>query len=151
MPVEQKLKEMGLELPVGPKPLANYVTVVKAGNLLFLSGHLPMREGKVQYTGKLGKDLGIEEGYQAARGAALNCLASLKSELGDLDKVRRVVKVVGFVNSADDFTDQPKVVNGASDLLAEAFGEAGRHARSAVGVGALPANAAVEVEMIVEV
>lgn len=151
MPVEQKLKEMGLELPVGPKPLANYVTVVKTGNLLFLSGHLPMREGKVQYTGKLGRDLGVEDGYQAARVAALNCLASLKSEVGDLDKVRRVVKVVGFVNSAEGFTDQPKVVNGASDLLAEAFGEAGRHARSAVGVSELPANAAVEVEMIVEV
>lgn len=151
MPVEQKLKEMGLELPVSPKPLANYVTVVKTGNLLFLSGHLPTREGKVQYAGKLGRDLGVEDGYQAARIAALNCLASLKSEVGDLDKVRRVVKVVGFVNSAEGFTDQPKVVNGASDLLAEAFGEVGRHARSAVGVSELPANAAVEVEMIVEV
>lgn len=151
MSVEQRLRDLGLELPIVPKPLANYVTVARSGNLLFLSGHLPVLEGKVQYVGKLGKDLGIDDGYQAAKIAALNCLASVKSEVGDLDKVRRIVRVAGFVNCTEGFTDQPKVVNGASDLLSELFGEAGRHSRSAIGVSQLPSGAAVEVEMVVEV
>jgi enamine deaminase RidA (YjgF/YER057c/UK114 family) len=151
MSVEQKLKDKGIELPQAAKPLANYVTLTRAGNLLFLAGHLPTKEGKLQYLGKLGKDLSVEDGYQAAQLCAINCLATIKSEVGDLDKVKKVLKVVGFVNSADGFIDQPKVVNGCSDLLAEVFGEAGRHARSAVGAPELPANAAVEIEMIVEV
>ena len=151
MHIEQKLKDMGLELPPVPKPLANYVTVTRSGNLLFLAGHVPVRDGKMQYVGKLGRDLAVEDGYKAAQMVTVNALASIKAEIGDLDKVMRILKVVGFVNSADGFTDQPKVINGCSDLLGEVFGEAGKHARSAVGVSELPANAAVEIEMIVEI
>jgi len=151
MSVEKKLKEMGILLPEAPKPVANYVPAVKAGNLLFVSGHGPYNDGKTVLSGKLGKELSIEEGYKTARNVALNCLASTKATLGDLDKVMRVVKLLGMVNCTEDFKDQPKVINGASDLLVEVFGDKGKHARSAVGMQSLPNNIPVEIEMILEV
>jgi enamine deaminase RidA (YjgF/YER057c/UK114 family) len=151
MKIETRLKEMGLELPAPGKPVANYVPAVRTGNLVFLSGHGPVLENGNLITGKVGADLTLEEGYKAARQVALVLLASLQSEIGDLDKVRRVVKLLGMVNCTPDFVDQPKVVNGASDLLVEIFGEKGKHARSAVGMNALPLNIAVEIEMIAEI
>jgi len=151
MNAEQKLKELGIVLPESPKPVANYVRAVRTGNLLFVSGHGPYNDGKTLISGKLGKELTIEEGYKTARNVALNCLASIRASLDSLDKVRRVVKLLGMVNCTEDFKDQPKVVNGASDLLVEVFGEAGRHARSAVGMQALPNQIPVEIEMILEV
>ncbi|HXH10845.1 MAG TPA: RidA family protein [Alphaproteobacteria bacterium] len=151
MRIEAKLKELGLELPPTPRPAANYVGAVLTGNLLFISGHGPTKDGEIAYTGKVGKDLSIEQGYAAARLVALNCLASAKAALGDLDRIKRVVKLLGMVNCTEDFGDQPKVINGASDLLVQLFGETGRHARSAVGMQALPFGIAVEIEMIFEV
>lgn len=151
MDIEKKLKELGISLPAPPKPLANYVPAVRAGNLLFVSGHGPYNDGKTIISGKLGKELTIEEGYKTARNVALNCLASVKATLGDLNKVKRVVKLLGMVNCTEDFKDQPKVINGASDLLVEVFGDAGRHARSAVGMQSLPNGIPVEIEMILEV
>jgi len=151
MDAENKLKELGISLPAAPKPVANYVPAVQAGNLLFVSGHGPYNDGKTIVSGKLGKELTIEEGYKTARNVALNCLASVKATLGELNKVRRVVKLLGMVNCTEDFKDQPKVINGASDLLGEIFGEAGRHARSAVGMQSLPNGIPVEIEMIMEV
>lgn len=151
MNAEQKLKEMGVVLPESPKPVANYVRTVRTGNLLFVSGHGPYNDGKTVLSGKLGKEVTVEEGYRTARNVALNCLASIRESLGSLDKVRRVVKLLGMVNCTEDFRDQPKVINGASDLLVEVFGEAGRHARSAVGMQALPNQIPVEIEMILEV
>ena len=150
MRVEAKLQELGLELPPTPRPAANYVGAVQAGNLLFISGHGPTKDGQMAYVGKVGKDLSVEQGYEAARLVALNCLASAKSVLGDLDRITRVVKVLGMVNCSEDFGDQPKVINGASDLLVQLFGDSGRHARSAVGMQALPFGIAVEIEMIFE-
>jgi enamine deaminase RidA (YjgF/YER057c/UK114 family) len=151
MKAEEKLKEIGLELPPAVQPVANYVTAVRTGNLVFLSGQGPLREDGTLITGKIGSDLTQEEGYDAARRVGLGLLASLKSEIGDLDKVRCVVKLLGMVNCTPDFVDQPKVINGASDLLVDVFGDKGKHARSAVGMNALPMNIAVEIEMIVEV
>ena len=151
MDIEKRLKELGITLPEPPKPVANYLPAVRAGNLLFVSGHGPYDDGKTILSGKLGKELTIEEGYRTARSVALNCLASVKAVLGDLNKVKRVVKLLGMVNCTEDFKDPPKVVNGASDLLVEVFGEAGRHARSAVGMQSLPNGIPVEIEMILEV
>ena len=151
MKAEEKLKEIGLELPPAVQPVANYVTAVRTGNLVFLSGQGPLREDGTLITGKIGSDLTQDEGYEAARRVGLGLLASLKTEIGDLDKVRRVVKILGMVNCMPDFIDQPKVINGASDLLVDVFGDKGKHARSAVGMNALPMNIAVEIEMIVEV
>ncbi len=151
MNAERKLKEMGIVLPEIPKPVANYVRTVRTGNLLFVSGHGPYNDGKTLLAGKLGKEVTIEEGYKTARNVALNCLASIRGALGSLDKIRRVVKLLGMVNCAEDFKDQPLVINGASDLLVEIFGEDGRHARSAVGMQALPNQIPVEIEMILEV
>jgi len=151
MSAEMKLKEMGLEVPPAVKPIANYVSAVRTGNLVFLSGQGPFRKDGTLITGKVGADLTLEEGYEAARRVALGLLGSLKSEIGNLDKVRRVVKLLGMVNCTPDFVDQPKVINGASDLLVEVFSDAGKHARSAVGMNALPMNISVEIEMIVEV
>ncbi len=148
---ESKIKQLGIKLPQPPKPVANYVTAVRSGNLIFLAGAGPRKEDGSYMTGRLGQDLAIEQGYQAARLTGINQLAVLKAELGDLNKVTRIVKVLGMVNSASNFTDQPKVVNGFSDLMVEVFGERGKHARSAVGMAALPMNISVEVEMIVEV
>lgn len=149
--VEAKLQAMGLELPAPPAPVANYVRAVRTGNLVFVSGHGPTRDGQLVYRGKLGADLDVETGYQAAQLVMLNCLASLKEEIGDLDRVTRVVKLLAMVNCAPDFGEQPEVINGASDLLVELYGERGRHARSAVGMASLPRQIAVEIEMIVEV
>jgi enamine deaminase RidA (YjgF/YER057c/UK114 family) len=151
MKIEDKLTQLGLKLPAAGIPVANYVPAVRSGNLVFLSGHGPVMEDGSLVTGKVGADLTFDEGYNAARQVALILLASLKSEIGDLNKVRRVVKILGMVNCTPDFVDQPKVINGASDLLVEIFGDKGRHARSAVGMNALPMNIAVEIEMIVEV
>jgi enamine deaminase RidA (YjgF/YER057c/UK114 family) len=151
MSAEKRLKELGISLPAAPKPVANYVPSVRVGNLLFVSGHGPYNDGKTILSGKLGKDLTVEGGYQTARNVALNALSSVKAALGDLDKVRRVVKLLGMVNCTEDFKDQPKVINGASDLLVEIFGEAGKHARSAVGMQSLPNEIPVEIEMIMEV
>jgi enamine deaminase RidA (YjgF/YER057c/UK114 family) len=148
---EARLKELGLELPSPPRPVASYVTAVRSGNLLFLSGHGPVRDGRVVHHGRLGRDLTIEQGQEAARLTGLNLLATAREALGSLDRVRRVVKVLGMVQCTDDFTDHPKVINGFSDLMVEVFGDAGRHARSAVGMGSLPFATAVEIEMIREV
>lgn len=142
---------MGIVLPeVGP-PVANYVNAVRTGNLVFTAGKGPAREDGTYVVGKVGADLTVEEGYEAARLTAIQQLAALKAELGDLDKVTRIVKVLGMVNATPEFTDHPEVINGFSDLMVEVFGERGKHARSAVGMGSLPRNIAVEIEMIVEV
>lgn len=148
---EQKIKELGIELPTPSKPIANYVSAVRTGNLIFLAGKGPSKPDGTYITGKPGKDLTIEQGYEAAKLTAINQLAALKSAIGDLNKVKRVVKVLGMVNSDQDFKDHPKVINGFSDLIVAVFGEKGKHARSAVGMCSLPMNMAVEVEMIVEV
>ena len=151
MGYEDKLRSLGLQLPEPPKPVATYVPAVRAGGLLFLSGVLPMRDGQLAFAGKLGRDLSLAEGTEAARLAILNALAIAKQELGSLDRITRVVKVVGHVASADGFTDQPQVLNGASDLLVAIFGEVGRHARVATGAAELPRRAAVEIEVILAV
>jgi enamine deaminase RidA (YjgF/YER057c/UK114 family) len=151
MKIEKTLEEKGISLPSAPRPVANYVPAVRTGNLLFVSGHGPYNDGRIKISGKVGKELTLEEGYQVARNVALNCLATVKDVLGDLDKVKKVVKLLGMVNCTEDFKDQPKVINGASDLLVEIFGEVGKHARSAVGMQALPNNIPVEIEMILEV
>ena len=148
---EAKLAELGIELPEVSPPVANYVNAVRTGNLLFLAGKGPNKPEGGYVTGKLGADLSIEEGYEAAKLTGIAQLAVLKAELGNLNKVKRIVKVLGMVNSAPDFTEQPAVVNGYSDLMVEVFGDRGKHARAAVGMGALPTNIAIEVEMIVEV
>lgn len=148
---EAKLKELKIELPLIGKPIANYVHVVRSGNLLFLAGKGPSDAQGIFITGKVGKDLTIEQGQQAARLTAINQLAVLIAELGNLNKVKRIVKVLGMVNCEPDFKDHPKVINGFSDLIVEIFGEKGKHARSAVGMCSLPMNMAVEIELIVEI
>lgn len=148
---ETRLKEKGIVLAAPGKPVANYVNAVRVGNLLFLAGKGPTKPDGTNITGKVGKDLTIEQGYEAARLTAVNHLSVLKTELGSLNKVKRIVKVLGMVNCTDDFKDQPKVINGYSDLMVEIFGDKGKHARSAVGMNALPSNIAVEVEVIVEI
>ena len=149
--VEDKLREMGLELTEGPPPMANYIPGYRTGNLVFLSGVGPRDADGNTLRGKLGHEVTVEDGYQAARLCALNLLANLKGIIGDLDKVKHVVKLLAMVNAAPDFTQQPAVINGCSDLLVEVLGDKGRHARSAVGMGSLPGGMAVEIEMIVEV
>ena len=151
MTPEQRIEELGLTLPQVPAPVAAYVPAVRTGNLVYTSGQVPLVEGKLAKTGKLGAEVSLEEGVEMARICGLNALAALKSEVGDLGKVVRVVKVVVFVASEPSFTDQPKVGNGASELFAAVLGDAGRHARSAVGVASLPLDAPVEVELIAEV
>ena len=148
---EERLAELGLTLPTDTPPLAAYVPAVRTGNLVFTSGQLPRIDGELTHTGKVGAGVTPEQAKEAAQACALNAIAAVKAEIGDLAKVRRVVKVVGFVASVPDFTGQPGVVNGASELLGAVFGDAGTHARSAVGVAALPLDVPVEVEMIVEV
>jgi len=148
---ETQLAALGLALPPPPKPVATYVPCVQAGDLLFLSGMLPFRDGTLAMQGKLGRDLTVEQGYEAAQLALVNALAVIRSHLGTLGKIRQIVRLVGFVASAEGFVQQPAVVNGASDVLVKVFGEAGRHARAAVGVGELPLNAPVEIELIVQV
>ena len=151
MGAEQKLKELGLILPPPPTPVANYVRAVRTGNLLFVSGHGPYNDGKIKISGKVGRELTVDEGYQVARNVTLNCLASIKATIGDLDKVKQFVKLLGMVNCTEDFKDQPKVINGCSDLLVAIFEDAGKHARSAVGMQALPNQIPVEIEMILEI
>ena len=148
---EAKLAQMGITLPPAPNPAANYVNALRTGNLLFLAGKGPNTPDGKYITGKLGIDLTVEQGYEAAKTVAINQIAVLKHELGDLSKVKRIVKVLGMVNSGPDFTDHPKVMNGYSDMMVAVFGEAGKHARSSVGMYSLPYGIAVEVEMIVEV
>ena len=149
---EGKLKELGIELIVPTKPVANYVKAVRTGHLLYLSGHGPTRADGTDIVGKVGKDLTVEEGVEAAKRTAISLISTLKMELnGDLSRVKRIVKVNGWVNCTDDFRDQPKVMNGCSDLLVAVFGAKGKHARTSLGTNALPSNIAVEIEMIVEV
>jgi len=147
---EDKLKEIGMSLPPVAKPVAAYVPAVLVDKYVYTSGQIPLVEGELKYKGRVGGDLTDKEGYEAARICVLNCLSAVKSVAGSLDSIERIVKVTGFVNSAPGFSGQPGVINGASELLGQVFGEAGRHARSAVGVSELPLNAAVEVEMIVK-
>ncbi len=148
---DKKLKELGVELFNPSAPMGNYVKAVRTGNLLYLAGHGPTRADGSNITGKVGKDLTLEQGAQAARQTGVALLSTLKAELGDLNRVKRIVKVLGMVNCTETFTDQPKVMNGFSDLMVAVFGEKGKHARSAVGMYALPSNIAVEIEIIVEV
>ena len=145
-----RLKELGYELPRVPSPAGSYVPATSAGSLLFTAGQLPFEDGQLRYTGKVGKDVSVEEAKEAARLCTLNALAAVEAKAGSLENVRRVVKVTGYVASAAGFNRQPEVINGASDFLSEVFGEKGAHARSAVGVAELPLDAPVEVELIVE-
>ena len=149
--IEEKLKEKGLEIPEAPKPLAAYIPATKVGSLVFTAGQIPMKDGKLVYEGKVGKDISVETAQKAAELCLLNGLSVIKSIIGNLDNITKIVKATVFVNSADGFTDQAKVANGASELLVEIFGEKGKHVRSAVGVNELPINSAVEIELIVEV
>ena len=148
---EEKLAELGLSVPEVAKPVAAYIPAVRSGNHVFTSGQLPMRDGQLMLTGKVGGEVSQEEAVECARQCALNALAAVKAEVGELSDVKRIVKVVAFIASTPDFTAQPQVANGVSELLGEVFGDAGRHARSAVGVPVLPLDAPVEVELIVEV
>jgi len=151
MTVEERLKELGYTLPQAAQPVGNYVGAVQTGNLVYVSGHGPRRPDGSSMSGKVGGELTREQGYEAARLCMLGCLGSLKRAIGDLDRVTRIVKLLGMVNCTEDFGQQPAVINGGSDLLVELFGDRGRHARSAVGMQGLPSNIPVEIEMIVEV
>jgi enamine deaminase RidA (YjgF/YER057c/UK114 family) len=151
MSPEDKLRELGIELPKAPSPLGSYVPLVQSGSLLFISGILPLREGALTRTGKLGDAVTLDEGREDARTAAINALAVVKAYVGSLATIKRCVKITGYIASSPDFTDQPKVLNAASDFIHEIFGEAGRHARAAVGVTVLPLNSPVEIEFIFEV
>ena len=150
--VEARLSELGIKLPEVAAPVANYVGYVKAGNLVFVSGQVPIKDGKFLFQGKLGAAVSLEDGQSAAKLCAINIIAQLKAACdGDLDRVKRIVKLGGFVNSTPDFTDQPKVVNGASDLMVAVFGDKGKHARAAVSAGSLPMGVAVEVDAVAEI
>ena len=151
MTIEDKLRQMGLELPDPPKPVASYVPCVRTGNLVFVSGQVPREKGVLKYSGQVGGERSLDDGYQAARICALNALSAVKQAVGSLENIRRIVKVTGYVASTAGFGDQPKVVDGASVLLVELFGERGQHSRAAVGVTSLPLGSTVELEMIVEV
>ena len=147
--IEEKIKSIGIKLPNPPSPAGSYIPVVKSGNLLYVSGQIPMEDGKVAFTGKV-SDANIETAQKSARVCAINILAQLKKELGDLEKISRIVRLSGFVNSGPEFTQQPKVINAASDLFYEIFGECGKHSRIAVGVSSLPLNSMTEIDAIVE-
>ncbi|GAH56127.1 unnamed protein product [marine sediment metagenome] len=149
--IEKKLQGMGIIIPDAPKPVASYVPCVQTGNLVYTAGQASKKDGILIYKGKLGKDLTVEEGYEAAKISIINCLAVLKGHLGSLDRIKKVVKLLGFVASTSEFDQQPFVINGASDLLIKVFGEKGKHARSAIGTNTLPFGTPVEIEMIVEV
>ena len=151
MTIEEKLKELGIELKTPPSPVANYIPVQQTGNLIYLSGQGPRNESGDFISGKVGSDITAEEAYELARNTAINLVSAMKSYLGSLDKVKKIVKVFGMVNSTSDFTDHPKVINGCSDFFVEVFGDKGRHARSAVGLVSLPSDIAVEIEVVVEV
>lgn len=150
--IDKRLAELGIAVPTPAKPVANYVGWIRTGNLVFTAGQVTLADGKFHYLGKVGKDVSLEDAAKAARLCAINILAQLREACGgDLDRVKRIVKLVGFVNGVPEFTDHPKVVNGASDLMVEVFGDKGKHARSAVGAGSLPLNVAVEVEAVAEI
>ena len=151
MSFENRLAELGLILPIAPQPIATYVPFSQVGNLLFLSGIVPSRDGQIMFHGKLGREISKEEGYEATKLTLLNALANIRLALGSLDRVKRIVKMTGYVASQEGFVEQPFVINGASDLLVKIFGETGRHARVAVGVAELPLGVPVELELIVEV
>ncbi len=151
MQVEQRITDLGLTLPAVTPPVGAYVPAVRTGRLIYTSGQVPLTAGKLLYKGKVGSQVSVPEAQEAARLCALNALAALRAEVGDLDRILRIVKVTGFVNCDPDFTDQPAVINGASNFLQEVFGEAGRHARSAVGCAGLPLGSPVEVELIAEI
>lgn len=151
MSFDTRLRELHMELPSPPKPVASYVPAVRSGNLLFLSGVLPFRDGQLTLTGKVGREVTPDQGRDAARTAVLNALAIARQELGALDRIKKMVRMVGHVASAEGFVQQPAVINGASDLLVQIFGEAGRHARVAVGAAELPLNSPVELELIIEI
>jgi len=150
MNAEEKIKDLGIVIPVAPKPMGAYVLALIANGLIFTSGQGPLLEGVIKYRGKVGRDITQEDGYQAAKLAALNCLSVIRVEIGDLNKICRIIKVTGYVNSAEGFTKQPFVLNGASELLQSVFGENGKHARSAIGVNELPNDISVEVEIIAQ-
>ncbi len=150
MTPEEKLKQLGITLPEAPKPLGSYVPCVQTGNLLFLSGMLPVREGTLIRTGRVGESISLQEAQEDAKQIVINALSVVKSHIGSLDKISRCVKLNGYVASAPDFTEQPKVLNAASDLIFEIFSEAGKHARAAVGVSVLPLNSPIEVDFIFE-
>ena len=147
--IEEKIKSIGIKLPNPPSPAGSYIPVVKSGNLLYVSGQIPMEDGKVVFTGKV-SDANIETAQKSARICAINIIAQLKKELGDLEKISRIVRLSGFVNSGPEFTQQPKVINAASDLFYEIFGECGKHSRIAVGVSSLPLNSMTEIDAVVE-
>lgn len=149
--IEAKIKEMGISLPEAPKPLASYIPAMVVDNLVFTAGQVPLEAGKMKYEGKAGENVSLEDAQNAAKLCAVNCLSVVKSAIGSLDKIKRIVKITVFVASGQGFTDQPKVANGASDFLVDLFGEEGKHVRSAVGVSELPLNATVEIEMIAEI
>ncbi|NDB52337.1 MAG: RidA family protein [Nitrosopumilaceae archaeon] len=148
--IEDKLKQLGIVLPTPPKPAGSYIPVVITGNLAFVSGQIPMQDGKVLYTGKVPSEKSIEEAQAAAKICAINLLAQLKANLGNLDRITKIVRVSGFVNSTAEFSEQPKIINAASDLFFEIFGEKGKHSRIAVGVTSLPLGSTVEIDMTVE-
>jgi enamine deaminase RidA (YjgF/YER057c/UK114 family) len=148
---DAQLAALGLVLPTPPKPVATYIPVVRTGDLLFLSGMIPLRDGTLAMAGKLGQDMSLEQGYEAAKLCVLNALAVVRQELGTLDRVKRVVRMVGYVASTGEFIQHPAVVNGASDLLVKIFGDVGRHARVAIGAPSLPLNAPVEIDLIIQV
>ena len=149
--IEARIQELGLELPEAPKPAGSYVQHYQSGNLIFVAGQIPFWNGELKHLGKVGADLSLEDGQEAARVCALNIIAQAKDALGDLDRVKRIVKLSGFVNCPTDFDAHPKVINGASDLMGEIFGEKGVHTRIALGAGSLPLNVAVEIDAIIEV
>ena len=148
--IEKKLKELGIEIPTPPSPAGSYIPVVKTGNLAFVSGQIPIREGKVVFQGKVPENQSVDSARDAAKICIINGLAQLKVNLGSLDKITKFVRISGFVNSSPDFAEQPKVINAASDLLVEVFGDMAKHSRIAVGVANLPLNSTVEIDMIVE-
>lgn len=149
--IEEKLALLNISLPTPPKPAGSYIPVVRTGNLVFVSGQIPVKDGKVEFQGKVPTNAPIEVAQQAAKLCIINVLAHLKAEIGTLDRISRIVRVSGFVNSTQDFVDQPKIINAASDLLFEIFGEKGKHSRIAVGVASLPLNSTVEIDLIAEV
>lgn len=149
--IEEKIASMNISLPIPPKPAGSYIPAVKSGNLVFVSGQIPVKDGKVEFQGKVPTDVSIDIAQQAAKLCIINVLAQLKAEIGNLDRISKIVRVSGFVNSASDFYEQPKIINAASDLLFEIFGEKGKHSRIAVGVASLPLNSTVEIDMVAEI
>ncbi|MDE1762765.1 MAG: RidA family protein [Thaumarchaeota archaeon] len=149
--IDEKLALLNISLPTPPKPAGSYIPVVRTGNLVFVSGQIPVREGKVEFQGKVPTDVSIDIAQQAAKLCIINVLSQLKTEVGNLDRVSRIVRMSGFVNSAGDFFEQPKIINAASDLLFEIFGEKGRHSRIAVGAASLPLNSTVEIDLVAEI